>query len=189
METLLFVLILLFGTASYTVGVKQMLADKYAPSVFSRIVWLLLAIISFAGVVFSHSTKASILLAGIFLLGNAAICITSFWKGSRSFGKLEYICLAILATSALIWIVFDAPLVSLAVSLLAHFVGGIPTYKRVWKDPKSESTGFWSLFFVASVLSIVASWGDPLRFIIFPIYFTLFDGSMFALSARTKHSK
>lgn len=123
MELVLNLLIISFGAASYLVGIKEMLQNKYAPSVFSRVVWLLLALISFAGVFSSQSSSSSILLAGIFLLGNAAICLLSFWKGSRGIGRLEYICLAILAVSLIIWVAFDAPLVSLAVSLLAHFIG------------------------------------------------------------------
>lgn len=184
MESLLFILILLFGSASYLVGLRQMLRGKYAPSVFSRVVWLLLAIISSAGVWASQSTSASVLLAAVFLLGNAAICITSFWKGTKETGKLELVCLGLLIVSGVVWVLFNAPLVSLCVSLFAHLVGAAPTYKRVWKNPTNESAGFWSLFFVASVLSIVASWGEPLQLIIFPIYFALFDGSMTFLSLR-----
>lgn len=188
-KNLLLVLILLFGSASYLVGLNQMLKGKYAPSVFSRVIWLLLAIISFAGVLASHSTSASVLLAAVFLLGNAAICVASFWKGTKETGKLEFICLGLLAASGIVWMVFNAPLVSLCVSLFAHLVGAVPTYKRVWENPKNESVGFWSLFFIASLLSIFASWGEPLKLVIFPIYFSLFDGSMTSLSLRKAGSK
>lgn len=188
-KQILYILILLFGSASYFIGLKEMLAGKYAPSIFSRLVWLLLAIISSASVLVSKSTTASIVLAGVFLLGNAAICVASFWKGSKEFNKLEYLCLAILIMSGIVWIVFKAPLVSLVVSLLAHFVGALPTYKRVILKPRSESTGFWSLFFIASALSVVASLGQPAKLIIFPAYFMLFDGSMTFLSMRKTNSQ
>ncbi len=161
-----------------------MFSGKYAPNVFSRIVWLILAIISFASLVLSHSTSASVLLAAIFLLGNALICITSIWKGSKRWGKLEYICLGILIISGLVWVIFKAPLISLTIGLFAHFIGAAPTYSRVLFNPKSESIGFWSLFFIASIFSIIASLGQPIKLIIFPIYFTFFDGSMTLLTIR-----
>jgi hypothetical protein len=129
------------------------------------------------------------LLAGILLVGNSAICITSFWKGTGSFGKLEWVCVALLIISGLVWILFKAPLVNLGIGLLAHFIGAAPTYKRVWKRPSSESTAFWSLFFAASILSIFASQDASLGAILFPIYFTLFDGSMFLLSMRRPRDK
>lgn len=183
-ENILYLLILILGICSYAVGLKQMLKGTYAPSVFSRVVWLLLAINSFAGVIVSNSTTASILLAGIFLVGNAAICLVSFWKGSKDFGKLEIFCLVLLLISGLVWVFFDAPLVNLGISLFAHFLGALPTYKRVWVNPESESTLFWFYFFAASALSIFASSGHSFELIIFPIYFTFFDGSLFLLSLR-----
>lgn len=184
MSAFLYVMIILFGTASYVVGVRQMLLGKYRPSVFSRVIWLLLAINSFAGVVLSHSSRASIVLASILLLGNGAICLTSFWKGSHEFGKLEIMCLILLAISVVIWLSVDAPLVNLAISLLAHFIGAAPTYRKVWRDPSSESTPFWALFFVASLSSVLASdLRDPVA-IILPIYFAFFDGGMTLMSAR-----
>lgn len=189
MQYILYGLILILGLASYAAGLSQMLRGAYAPSVFSRVVWLLLAAISFAGVLGSKSTTASALLAGIFLAGNASICLVSFWKGSRDFGKLEIVCLALLAVSALVWVLFKSPLLSLSISLLAHFIGALPTYKRVWAKPESESTLFWFFFFGASCLSVVASRGSSLSAIVFPLYFTFFDGSLWALSLRKKQRR
>lgn len=184
----LYALIIIFGTASYIVGVWQMIKNKYSPSTFSRVVWVLLSINSFAGVVLSNGTKSSIILGIIFLLGNIAICLASFWKGTREIGGLELFCLFLLFISGLIWVFFEAPLLNLGLSLFAHFVGGIPTYKKVWLNPKSESVGFWSLFFIASLLSIFVSVVDSnmtsLSAILFPIYFTIFDGGMTLLSLR-----
>ncbi len=163
-----------------------MIRNNYSPSTFSRIVWVLLSINSFIGVFLSNGSKSSILLAGIFLIGNIAMCVVSFWKGTRTIGRLEYFSLALLLISLVIWIVFYAPLINLIISLLAHFIGGIPTYKKIWVNPKSESFGFWSLFFIASLLSIFAAHPSSLKIIIFPLYFTFFDGSMFLLSLRKK---
>lgn len=184
MQGVLFGLIIFFGVSTYVVGASQVFRGTYAPSVFSRVVWLLLAINSFAGVVASNSTQASIVLAGIFLIGNVVMCGMSFWKGTHEIGALEYICMGLLAISVSIWFLFDAPLVSLAVSLFAHFVGGLPTYRRAWLDPESESIAFWWLFFMASVLSVIASWGNPWTLIILPLYFTIFEGSMVMLTMR-----
>ena len=184
MQSILYIFIIFFGIASYVAGVGQMLQGRYAPSVFSRVVWLLLAAISFAGVIASHSSSASVLLAGVYLAGNVAISVVSFWKGSKDFGRLELFCLVLLAVSGLVWALFDAPLLSLCISLIAHLVGALPTYKRILAKPESESTLFWFFFFAASLLSIFASLGSSMEMIVFPIYFTLFEGSLFVLSLR-----
>jgi hypothetical protein len=187
MQNFIYLLIILLGSASYIVGLKQMINGKYSPSLFSRIVWLLLAVNTFAGVLLSHGTSASVLLGSIILVGNLAITVVSFWKGTKEFGNLEYFCIIMLVISGLIWIIFSAPLINLAISLFAHFIGALPTYKKVWRDSSSESTAFWSLFFFASLLSIFANSGASLSMVILPIYFTLFDGSIFVLTLRKKH--
>lgn len=180
----LYILIGLFGSSSYIAGLHQALMGKYKPSVFSRVVWLLLAINTFAGVVASKSSKASLFLAVIFLLGNATMCVVSFWKGTYTMGKLEWVCLLLLLLSVVLWFSIDAPLINLSIGLLAHLLGALPTYRRVWHDSSTESTAFWSLFFIASVLSLAASLHEPVQKILFPMYFALFDGSMTALSLR-----
>jgi hypothetical protein len=186
---MLYLLILLLGSASYIVGIRQMLRGRYAPSVFSRIVWLLLSVNSFAAVVASGGSSASILLAGLLLTGNLMMCVISLKKGSRTFGRIEIVCLLLLFISGVLWLVIDVPLINLGLSLGGHLLGGIPTYRRVWLEPKSEDTTYWSLFFMASVLSVVASGQSSLHAIIFPLYFTLFDGSIFLLSVRRSRTK
>ena len=99
-------------------------------------------------------------------------------------GSLEWICLGLLVISGGLWLVIDAPLINLSIGLLAHLIGALPTYKRVWEDGSSESTAFWSLFFIASIFSVVVSQGEPVQNMLFPIYFVLFDGSMTILSLR-----
>ena len=186
MDNFLYILIIIFGLASYIVGAKQMLQNKYSPSTFSRIIWVLLSVNSFAGVILSHSSKSSLILSGIFLFGNIIICLISFWKGTKSFGNTEYFSLFLLFISLVIWIQFNAPLLNLVISLIAHFIGGIPTYKKVWKNPSSESFGFWSLFFIASLISVFVADTSSVSLIIFPIYFVIFDGGMTLLSVRKK---
>ena len=56
-------------------------------------------------------------------------------------------------------------------------------------NPGSESTGFWSLFFIASMLSLVLDWGQPVVMLLFPLYFVLFDGLMTVLSLRMSRDK
>jgi len=177
-----------FGSASYCVGLTQILRGNYRPNTFSRGIWLLLAINSMAGVGFSHGSRASLVLAVIFLIGNTVMCLGSLWKGSGSFGKLEQLCFGLIALSGIIWVLYPLPLINLSIGLFAHFIGGIPTFKNAYRNNESESTAFWSLFFIASLISLIASIGSPLRTMIFPLYFVGFDGLMILLSVSTRQS-
>ena len=177
-------IILLFGSASYLVAILQMIKGSYRPNVFSRVIWLLLAINSMAGVIYSQGSHASYLLAAVSLIGSLLICLGSFWRGSGAMRKLEYSCLGLFLLSVAIWVLYPIPVVNLCIGLGAHFIGAIPSFRQVYLNGKSESTAFWSLFFIASLTSVISSLGSPLSALIYPLYFTIFDGSMMVLSLR-----
>lgn len=63
MNTSIYLLILLLGVATYGSAVWQMLKGQYSPSFFSRGVWFLLGINSFAGVMLGDGSTPSIVLA------------------------------------------------------------------------------------------------------------------------------
>lgn len=181
-----YALILVLGIATYTSAVWQMLRGDYSPSFFSRGVWFLLGINSFAGVLLGDGSKASIILAGTLFAGNAAVFAVSYKKGSREFGFAEKISLVLLLISGILWAVLDAPFIGLIISLAAHFIGGIPTIWRVARRPHSEQAYHWYFFFAASIISIVASDNKSITAILFPVYFAIFDGLIILLANR-KH--
>lgn len=186
MNHLLYALILLLGIATYVSAVMQMLWDGYTPSFFSRGVWFLLGINSFAGVLLGGGSKASAIQAGTLLVGNAAVFILSIKRGSHDFYFAEKISLVMLVVSAVMWLALSAPFASLVVSLAAHFIGGIPTIARVVRKPSSERVYHWYFFFAASVLSIIASPHKTVTAILFPAYFAFFEGMISILANRRR---
>lgn len=186
MQTTLYILILLLGIATYVSMIWQMLSGSYSPSFFSRGVWFLLGINSFAGVLLGDGTKASLLLALTLFIGNGVVFAVSYKKGSREFGIAEKISLALLIISTITWLVLQEPYIGLIMSLVAHFIGGIPTIWRVAKRPESEQAYHWYIFFTACVLSIIASDKTDLKAVVFPIYFACFDGLIIILANRKR---
>lgn len=185
-SSLLNLIIVVLGVLTYGSAIVQMYLKQYSPSLFSRAVWLLLGINSFAGVALGGGSVSAKLLAAILLVGNAGVCITSIWKGSREFGIVEQLSLLLFFVSCALWVMIDEPLINLALSLIAHFIGGIPTITRTLRRPQSEKALHWYFFFVASVLTIINSSSLSMRAIIFPLYFALFDGLIIALVNRKR---
>lgn len=186
MQTALYILILALGAATYASATIQMLRGHYSPSFFSRAVWFLLGIVSFAGVLLGDGSTASVILAGTLFAGNLAVFAVSYKKGSREFGVTEKISLALLVVSVLSWLLLDSAFISLTISLIAHFIGGLPTYRRAYLKPESENALHWYLFFAASVVSIIASPDKSFVVILFPLYFAVFDGLIILLANRQR---
>jgi len=186
MQEVFYILILLLGIATYVSAVWQMLRGEYSPSFFSRGVWFLLGINSFAGVLLGDGSKSSVILAATLFVGNAAVFAISYWKGSRDFGFAEKISLILLIMSTVMWLALDAPFIGLIMSLVAHFIGGIPTIWRTIKRPQTEQAYHWYFFFTASVISIIASPEKTITTILFPVYFTFFEGLIILLVNRKR---
>lgn len=180
------IVVLALGLIAYATAVMQMLQGVYRPSFFSREVWFLLGVISFAGVFFGEGSSASVTLAAALLIGNAAVFAVSWKKGSREFGLVEKISLLLLVMAVIAWATFNSPYLALVISLIAHFIGGIPTIWRVYKQPESEQAYHWYFFFVGCIISIVASDDKALTAILFPVYFAAFDGLIIALANRRR---
>lgn len=188
-HNILLILVAILGVLTYVSAVYQMIFGKYSPSFFTRGVWLLLGINSFIGVLFGEGTKASVILALTLLVGNAAVFIVSYKKGSRNFGNVEKLSLILLIIAMTVWLVLDAPFITLIISLVAHFIGGMPTIWRTIKKPENEQALHWYFFFSASVISIIASPNKTITAILFPVYFALFDGLIIFLANRKKFLK
>lgn len=180
------VIIGLLGIATYGSAVYQMLKEHYQPSFFSRGVWFLLGINTFAGVLMSNGSSSAKLLAGILFVGNLAVFITSYFKGSRDFGKVEKASLGLLVVSTIVIFGYDAPYSGLLVALFAHFIGGIPTLWRIIKDPHSEQAYHWYFFFTACIVTILSSGFNDVKAITMPLYFAAFDILIISLVNR-KH--
>ncbi len=183
-QKLLYVLIILFVTIGYASSVLQMIWNKYTPSFFSRGIWFLLTINNFASVLLGDGSKSSVILAGTFFIGSAALFVVSYWKGSREFKFAEKMSLFLLIISGLMWVLLDAPFIGLVIGLIAHFIGGIPTIWRVIKRPSSEQAYHWYFSFTACLLTILASEEKHVTTILFPAYFALFDGLIIFLVNR-----
>jgi hypothetical protein len=163
-----------------------MLLNQYAPSFFSRGVWFLLSINSFAGVALSGGSQATKLLAEASFVGTGVVFAVSYKKGSRQFHVAEKISLAMLVVSGALWIGLDAPFFNLILGLVAHFIGGIPTVWRVIRRPHSEQALHWYFFFPASVLSVIASQPKTLHTILFPAYYVFYEGLIIFLANRRR---
>lgn len=169
---------------SYTIASKAILNNKYHPSIYSRFIWLLLAINNFASIVVLKSNNAIILLAGLVLLGSSLILLLSLRKAKRKFDKTELISTTLLILSLAVWIFTNLPLLNLIIGLIAHFIGGIPTYKKALKNPKGEYVLFWFFFSIASLLTFINTDKTHISDYLYPLYFIIFDGSIVLLCLR-----
>ena len=177
-------LILLFTIASYFFGAKAIVENRYRPNVFSRVIWLLVALNGLASVILLRNSTSVILFAVLGFLGSFLIFILSFRKSKALFGPIEIFSTILLLLSLVLWFVARIPFLNLMVGLVITFIGGIPTYVKVLKDPYDEDIPFWLFFTLASFVTLYESNRSTLSGYLFPLYFLITNACMTLLCLR-----
>lgn len=176
--------IIILAASSYIVGYRSIHNGYYKPSIYSRAIWLLIALNSFVGVVALQSKPNVLALSTMQVMGCLVMLIGAWKHSTRTFGKTEYICTCLLICSVLVWFAFKSPILNVLIGIIAHFVGGIPSLASVIKKPARENFLFWLFFASASLLTYITADKSSFQSYLYPMYFMLFEGSMAVLSSR-----
>ena len=180
----LIISIIILALLSYYSGLKSVIKGKYKPSIYSRFIWALISINSFIGVVLLDNNSGIIALAGVQLIGSIAMLLGAMKYSVKSFGRTEIICTILLIVSLIVWLVLKSPIINVLISLIAHFIGGMPTIISSWKKPSSEDFFFWLFFAVASLLAYLNANKVDFKSFIYALYFLIFDSLITITSAR-----
>ena len=177
------ILILLFTVASYFFGAKAIVENRYRPNVFSRIIWLLVALNGLASVILLKNSSSIILFAVLGFLGSFLIFVLSL-REKASFGLIELISTVLLLLSLALWFFVRIPFLNLTIGLVITFIGGVPTYIKALKDPYDENIPFWLFFTLASLVTLYNSDRSTLSGYLFPLYFLITNAGMTLLCLR-----
>lgn len=175
---------ILFASASYFIGARAIYKNKYYPSIYTRVIWLLTSINAVVSVLILHNNFSVILFALLGLGGSAVILFLSLKKSKKIFGTTELICTILLMITLLVWIFADIPLLNLSIGLLVVLIGGIPTIKKVIKNPRDEDFLFWFFFAIASLISLIGADKSSISGYLYPLAIACFDSMMTLLCLR-----
>lgn len=177
-------LIILLITASYFFGAKAILENKYFPNIYSRIIWLLLAINGLVSVILLKNSPSIVLFALMGFMGCLLIFVLSLKKSKKVFGPIEFISTIFLFLSLGFWIFTRLPFLNLTIGLIISFIGGIPTFIQVIKNPNDEDVLFWLFFALASGVTLFDSHSTNISGYLFPLYYLVINFSMTLLCLR-----
>ena len=177
-------LIIFLVTASYFFGAKAIFENKYFPNIYSRIIWLLLTINGLVSVILLKNSPSIILFAVLGFIGSLLIFVLSLKKSKKIFGPVEFISTIFLFVSLGLWIFTKLPFLNLSIGLIISFIGGIPTFVKVIKDPNDEDILFWLFFALGSFVTLLDSDRSNISGYLFPLYYLITNAVMTLLCMR-----
>jgi hypothetical protein len=94
------------------------------------------------------------LIVGMVLL--FTIFLLSFKFGTKDITRSDKIVLALALIAIVIWWQLDNPILALLMVSAIDGSGYIPTLRKSFKDPWSETISFWAIMSVVDILSLLA---------------------------------
>ncbi|MBE9032263.1 hypothetical protein IQ266_21215 [filamentous cyanobacterium LEGE 11480] len=89
-------------------------------------------------------------------IGQLGLALLSIRYGEGGWSTLDRICIVGACVSIAAWKIFHSPLLALGLSIMADFLGCLPTMQKSRRAPETENLTSWSLYLVGSVLNLFA---------------------------------
>lgn len=146
-------IITIYGYYPYFVDIFK---GTTKPHLYTWVIWAITQATATAGLIYGGGMWSSMgLVVGTFLV--VAIAILSLKYGTTNITKSDTITLVFALLAVVFWWQLNSPFLAvLTVSLIDGF-GYIPTFRKTWAEPSSETPSFWVLMCIASVMGIIAS--------------------------------
>ena len=175
-----------FLIGGYVPYIYEVLKRTTIPNRASWLIWSLSTATILIGV-HETGTNEAIWVPVADAVGCFLILILSIPFGVGGWAKTDRVSLLISVASLLVWWLTGNVMVALIANLLIYVSGYVPTFKKAWGDPKSESRVAWTFFLVGVVLNLVTvAIGMDSGFAVwlYPIVLVLAVGTLYACLLR-----
>ncbi len=172
----------LAGFASY---LRDTLRGKTQPNRVSWSLWATAPLIAFAAELAQHTSLNVSLLTFALGAGPALIlaasfaCPRAYWAPTR----LDLACGAVAVAALIGWAVTRRGDVAIALAITADALAAVPTIRKAWAQPESESIGTYAASGAGSAITLLTISRWRFASFAFPLYVTVVCGAIAALIA------
>jgi hypothetical protein len=170
------------GFASY---LRDTLRGKTQPNRVSWSLWAAAPLIAFAAEQAQRtSLKVSLLTLALgagpaLILAASFACPRACWAPTR----LDLACAAVALSALIGWAVTRQGAVAIALAITADAVAAVPTIRKAWAQPESESIGTYAASGAGSAITLLTVSRWRFASFAFPLYVTIVCGAITALIA------
>jgi hypothetical protein len=128
---------------------------KTQPHIYT---WLIWTILQATGVIamFNNGAGIGVLALTIGTFFCAFVCIISIKYGTKNITMFDTICLIGALLSIGVYVFLHQPLLSVILISAIDFMGVLPTLRKAWIEPHTETLSMYALFLVSGCFSVMA---------------------------------
>ena len=145
----------IIGIAAFAPYIKDMLTRKTRPHMFTWLIWVLTqgtaVVAMWTGGGGAGAITLTICLVLVFI-----VFLLSIKFGTRDITHSDTVVLIVALVAILIWWQLDNPILAVVIVSAIDVLGFIPSYRKTYKDPLSETISTWIMYVLSNILAIIA---------------------------------
>lgn len=154
-KILLGILSILITIVSYGPYLKDLFSRKTKPHVYTWLIWLITQGTAVAGIWYGGGSWGGLNLT-IGLLFILVVLIFSLRFGSKNITKADTVVLIVALLAVVFWWLLSNPVLAILMVSAIDVLGYIPSFRKSFQDPWSETVITWIGFVVGDILAILA---------------------------------
>jgi hypothetical protein len=140
---------------SFIPYMKDIFSRKTTPHIYSWLIWSILQITAVIAMVIDGA-KYGALGLGMGALVSISVFLLAFKYGTKNITRFDTFCLIGALIAIAVWIFLDNILLSMVLITLIDFVGFLPTYRKSYEDPHSETAVLYAMSGIANLFAFLA---------------------------------
>lgn len=140
---------------AYFPYVKDIFLKRTKPHAYTWLIWAITQGTATAALWYGGGSWATLSL----LVGTTLVIFVFFLSlkyGTKNITKSDTVVLILALLAIVVWWQLGNPLLAVLMVSAIDGLGYIPTYRKSWSEPRSETLSFWVGMIVVIVLSILA---------------------------------
>lgn len=176
-----------FGLGSFVPYVRDIAWRGARPHIYTWVIWCITQGIATAAAWQQGGWGAYNLLLGTLACG--FIVVLSLRYGSRDITRSDTVLLLSAGAAIIVWWQLQDALLALFVATAIDIAGYLPTYRKTWRDPASETPLAWAGFTLAFVFALLALESYTLLTATYLVAITLANALVLALALRNPYGR
>lgn len=145
----------LIGMGCFVPYIRDIFKRKTTPHIYTWLIWTILQIVGVIAMLRNGAGIGVLALAtGSVICGYVSFLCLKY--GTKNINTFDLLCLLGALVSIVVYVVMKDPLFSIILISAIDFVGSLPTLRKAYVEPYSETVSMFAIFSISGVFTMLA---------------------------------
>lgn len=185
-KNILAIIAIILTFVGYYSYFNDLLQGKIRPHIFSWLIWTIVTTIIFALQLSDGAGLGSYVTLSIAIISFLIFCIC-FKHGNKDIVAIDIVFLILALLAIPLWLVVKQPVLSIILLSSIDMLGFMPTIRKSWNDPYSETLSLYTITTFRHLLSIFALQNYSIVTVLFPVTWVIANAAFSVILIVRRH--